>query len=224
MEGNPSMAGVIALLQKAISSFHRRNVLSSSKRDGHQTLKNFYDTMEEIIRPFDAYYRGKSIFPVRSDKSTFISLVAFREHLLVETLVSAFNHAWRPDKLFVGVVVQNCFGREAANGTMDTIGKPCRSGPYRKGIQGTGTSYCTFGCPARQKWHRWILCTETIRSFLPSWAHSSFVYPRRQPRAINGTILCVKALGWRKLLHANWFSFTLCKRLGFKIHQGSEAH
>jgi hypothetical protein len=47
-----------------------------------------------------------------------MSLGAYRDHLLGETLRQAFKNAKRPEKLFVGAVVQNCFG----------IGVQCRTG------------------------------------------------------------------------------------------------
>jgi len=58
-----------------------------------------------------------------------MSIAAFREHLLTETLVSAFKHAKNPEKLFVGAVVQNCLGKVLEDGTIDTSGTPCLTGP-----------------------------------------------------------------------------------------------
>jgi len=49
--------------------------------------------------------------------------------LLADTLVYAFKNAARPEKLFVGTVVQNCFGKVGEDGiTIDASGTPCRTG------------------------------------------------------------------------------------------------
>ena len=44
---------------------------------------------------FENVYRGRSIFTVRDDDSVFISVASYREHLLGETLMSAFSQAAR---------------------------------------------------------------------------------------------------------------------------------
>ena len=46
---------------------------------------------KQTILPFDALYRGKTIFPTREDGSIFLSLAAFREHLLAVTLKDAYS-------------------------------------------------------------------------------------------------------------------------------------
>ena len=97
----------------------------------------------------------RHLFPVREDGSLFVSIAAFREPLLKDTLVSAFEHAKYPEKLFVGVVVQNCFGDDAyanANANMynnnntntNTTNnnsndyKPCLTGPLIVGTKSNG--------------------------------------------------------------------------------------
>eukprot|EP00536_Pseudo-nitzschia_multiseries_P013986 jgi/Psemu1/213368/e_gw1.640.17.1 len=110
----------MALLQKFIAELHTRNRdRKKANEDGHKALRDFYELVAKYLEPFDKAYIGQNIFPVRSDDSIFISLAAFREHLLTETLVSAFKHAKNPDKVFVGAVLQNCFGKQLDDGTID---------------------------------------------------------------------------------------------------------
>lgn len=47
-------------------------------------------------------------FSTRSDDSIYLSIAAYREHLLADTLQSAFQYATNPDKIYAGVIVQNC--------------------------------------------------------------------------------------------------------------------
>eukprot|EP00537_Pseudo-nitzschia_pungens_P015701 CAMPEP_0172398984 /NCGR_PEP_ID=MMETSP1061-20121228/38704_1 /TAXON_ID=37318 /ORGANISM="Pseudo-nitzschia pungens, Strain cf. pungens" /LENGTH=582 /DNA_ID=CAMNT_0013131707 /DNA_START=51 /DNA_END=1799 /DNA_ORIENTATION=- len=134
MEGRPSMTGIIALLQKFLAELHEKNrERMKADEDGNKVFENFYALVAKYLEPFDTAYRGQNIFPVRSDESIFISLAAFREHLLTETLVSAFKHAKNPDKVFVGAVIQNCFGKQLDDGTIDTSGTPCLTGPKKTG-------------------------------------------------------------------------------------------
>jgi [Skp1-protein]-hydroxyproline N-acetylglucosaminyltransferase len=134
LDGRPSMVGVVALLQKFLSALHDSNMEVINTEASSQTmLDNFFRLTEKIIKPFDNAYKGKLIFPVREDGSIFISIAAFREFYLLETLVSAFKNAKNPEKVFVGAVVQNCFGKLLEDGTLDTSGAPCFSGPQYAG-------------------------------------------------------------------------------------------
>jgi hypothetical protein len=83
-------------------------------------IDSYFHLTHDTLHPFEEAYRGRTIFPIREDEdSIFVSLAAFREHLLGQTLKSAFDQADRPDRLYIGAIVQNCFG---LNGTV------CRTG------------------------------------------------------------------------------------------------
>mmetsp|Transcript_16836 Transcript_16836/g.21290 ORF Transcript_16836/g.21290 Transcript_16836/m.21290 type:complete len:607 (-) Transcript_16836:50-1870(-) len=125
----PTIAGIVALLQKFLSELHDKNMMLSQKRaDGDEIIDAFFTLAKEHLLPFDKAYRGRPIFPIREDESIFLSLAAFREHLLADTLAFAFDNAKHPDKLFVGAVVQNCFGKVLPDGTIDPSGTPCKTG------------------------------------------------------------------------------------------------
>lgn len=131
---NPTLAGISAILQRFVFKLHQSNVKLSSLDPkkvplAQKVVKSFFDLTDEYIRPFEQTYQGRMLFPVRDDDSIFLSLAAFREHLLADTLKYAFKQAKHPERLFIGAVVQNCFGR-VVNGTnvIDTSGKPCKTG------------------------------------------------------------------------------------------------
>lgn len=140
LSGHPTLGGVAAILQKFLWALHRSNVDLDAKKASETTIMNrFYDLYEEHLRPFDAAYRGRSIFPIREDESIFLSVAAFREHLLDYTLENAFNNAKNPDKIFVGAVVQNCFGKvDYETGSVDSSGLPCRTGAVVVGKNAKG--------------------------------------------------------------------------------------
>lgn len=129
LSGSPTIAGISALLQNYMQEFHDENMrLASSQASGDEILESFYRLANKHLAPFDKVYRGKPIFPIREDDSIFLSLASFREHLLKDTLVYAFDNAKYPDKLFIGAVVQNCFGKVNPDGTIDASGQPCKTG------------------------------------------------------------------------------------------------
>lgn len=139
MEGKPTIAGIVAIMQDFVSSFREENIiLSRDSADGATIINSFYDLALSKLYPLDEVYRGRSIFPVREDDSIFLSLAAFREHLLKGTLVGAFKNAKDPSKLFVGTVVQNCFGLVDDDGTIHTDGNPCRTGAQVTGKNAKG--------------------------------------------------------------------------------------
>ncbi|MGK3757178.1 MAG: hypothetical protein ACI8RD_009492 [Bacillariaceae sp.] len=139
LKGQPTMAGVIALLQKSISEQHDANMkIMEEQVDGNYAIKNFYDLASKHFIPFDNAYRGKLLFPIRDDDSIFMSIAAFREHLLADTLAYAFSNAKHPEKLFIGAIVQNCFGKVSKDGTIDPSGTPCKSGARVIGKQKNG--------------------------------------------------------------------------------------
>jgi Glycosyltransferase (GlcNAc) len=162
----PSLAGIIAILQDFVKELHRVNQHALQQASALEICQTVFDLTRQHLGRFDAVYRrttsttnsgggdsgagsggdsnsaggnGNSdsknipIFPIRNDESIFMSLAAFREDLLADTMRFAFMNAQHPDKLHVGAVVQNCFGKvlEDSHGnvtTIDTTGLPCRTG------------------------------------------------------------------------------------------------
>jgi len=115
----PTMAGIIYFFNEYLKKLHVQNKALSEKEHRTKTgesinekgmVNAYYNLTSKIIDPLEDAYRGRTIFPVRDDGSIFISLAAFREHLLAQSMMSAFDQAKNPDKLFIGAVVQNCFG------------------------------------------------------------------------------------------------------------------
>mmetsp|Transcript_15226 Transcript_15226/g.25046 ORF Transcript_15226/g.25046 Transcript_15226/m.25046 type:complete len:700 (+) Transcript_15226:131-2230(+) len=123
----PTMAGIIAILQRFLQNLHQ--FLKDHRDSKAPTVINeYFALVTKYLVPFEEAYRDKPIFPIREDGSIFMSLGAYRDHLLGETLRQAFKNAASPDKLFVGAVVQNCFG----------IDVTCRTGVEVKGTDANG--------------------------------------------------------------------------------------
>jgi len=133
---NPTMAGLVLILQTFLIQLHLANQELMKEHNGKNlpaevAMQTFYKVANKYIRPFEQRYKGELIFPIRKDEnSIFLSLAAYREHLLADTLQYAFKNAKNPDKLYVGAVVQNCFGKVDSEdySSFDATGKPCRTG------------------------------------------------------------------------------------------------
>ena len=117
---NPTMAGIVAVLQRFITALHADNLrLAKEKAEPQVLIHSYFQLTKKLLSPLDEAYRNRPIFPIREDESIFVSLAAFREGLLAQTLKSAFDEAKNPNQLFIGAVVQNCFGND---------GRQCRTG------------------------------------------------------------------------------------------------
>lgn len=120
LNGKPTVAGIVAHLNNFLKELHESNLKNSKQKlEPKGLVQAYFDLATRFLRPLDEPYRGRPLFEIREDGSVFISLAAFREHLLTQTLKSAFDQAENPNELFIGAVVQNCFG---------TDGRQCKTG------------------------------------------------------------------------------------------------
>lgn len=119
----PTIAGVIAILQRFLGNLHAMLKARRDAKTPDEVIEAYFGLVNEYLEPLEHAYRDRSVFPIREDGSIFMSLGAYRDHLLGETLRQAFKNAASPDKLFIGAVVQNCFG----------IDVQCRTGVEVKG-------------------------------------------------------------------------------------------
>lgn len=85
--GNPSLVGIVALLERFIRHVHDRFVsLSAARATTEEVYDSFLDLAKKEILPFDRRYDRETLFPIRDDDSVFVSLASFRDHLLGATL------------------------------------------------------------------------------------------------------------------------------------------
>ena len=108
--GKPTIAGVIAILQRFLRRLHQMLVENRDAPTAVEVIAKYFALVNKYLSPLESTYRDRPMFPIREDGSVFMSLGAYRDHLLGETLRQAFKTAAYPAKLFVGAVVQNCFG------------------------------------------------------------------------------------------------------------------
>uniref|UniRef100_A0A6U5GAL5 Uncharacterized protein n=1 Tax=Corethron hystrix TaxID=216773 RepID=A0A6U5GAL5_9STRA len=131
LDGKPTVAGIMAILQNFLADLHHTNYWvaeGNGPTSIRGVIRTYFDLAERHIGPLERFYSGRSIFPIRDDDSIFMSFAAYREYLLAETLFEAFGNAANPEKLFIGAVIQQCFGKVDADGNIDKSGKPCMTG------------------------------------------------------------------------------------------------
>jgi Glycosyltransferase (GlcNAc) len=125
-ENKPTIAGIAAILYDFLDALHQSNQqLASSTTTTTATLDDiraaYFRLVQQHLMPLETAYRGRSIFPRRSDNSIFVSIAAFREYLLQDTLQSLFSSAANPHNVFVGVIVNNCW--DDCKGAVQVVGK-----------------------------------------------------------------------------------------------------
>ena len=147
---HPTIAGVSLVLDNFLHELHKSNkrIAQHGKIATRDEVHNaFVRLAQEHLAPFEATYRDKPIFPIRTDDSVFISLASFRDYLLGDTLKGAFDQAKYPDKLFIGAIVQNCFGLNPYPGEE---GVQCRTGAQVVGkVNGHDTTKVSDAPPDR---------------------------------------------------------------------------
>lgn len=127
---HPTIAGISLVLSGFLTALHNSNQELASREPPTKVQRDevherFVHLAQKHLAPFETAYRDKPIFPIRDDDSVFISLASFRDALLCDTLKGAFDQAKHPDKLFIGAIVQNCFGLNPYPGEP---GVQCRTG------------------------------------------------------------------------------------------------
>jgi [Skp1-protein]-hydroxyproline N-acetylglucosaminyltransferase len=132
----PTISGMALVLSRFIKELRasnkqlaNRNKQSNNGGDGavqrDEVHEAFVKLATQYLTPLEDTYRNREIFPLRSDESIYISLASFRDHMLRDTLMGAFDQATHPNNLFVGVIVQNCFGLHPYPGE---VGSQCKTG------------------------------------------------------------------------------------------------
>ncbi len=123
---HPTIAGISLVLSGFRAALHRSNLeQAAGKAKRNDVHERFVQLAQKHLAPLETTYRDRPIFPIRDDDSIFVSLASFRDYLLGDTLKGAFDQAKHPDKLYIGAVVQNCFGLRPYPGEP---GVQCRTG------------------------------------------------------------------------------------------------
>jgi hypothetical protein len=104
---------IIKFCNKFLSEFHQIQ-MSNKRAKFFEIWEAFYNYAIKTLYPWDRQYLQR--MPVRRyDDSIFLSLASYRDENCFNTIRGAYEKSKHPEKLFVGLVQQNCV-------------KNCRSG------------------------------------------------------------------------------------------------
>jgi len=132
-------------LEKWIQGLHE--TLSEYKKAKFEGIwKAYHDYTVKTLYPWDREYLSR-MPPRRDDGSIFLSLATYRDENCYNTIKWAYEKAKYRDKLFVGLVQQNCHkdcksGILAGGGTEDV---PPDDDCYKLFCENEGKEYCLRG-------------------------------------------------------------------------------
>ena len=93
-------------LEEWITLLHAK--LVEAKHETYQGIwQTYHDLTVKTLYPWDREYLQR-MPPRRDDGSIFLSLATYRDENCLNTVKGAFGKAKNPEKLFIGLVQQNC--------------------------------------------------------------------------------------------------------------------
>jgi len=100
------MNEILKYLEDWIQSMHE--TLQEHKHAGYEGIwQAYHDLVVKTLYPWDQEYLRR-MPKRRDDGSIFLSIATYRDENCFNTVYQAFKKAKNPDKLFVGIVQQNC--------------------------------------------------------------------------------------------------------------------
>lgn len=106
---------IVEFLDSFIHSLHE--TLQHEKHSTHEEIwQAYHDLAVSTLYPWDQEYL-KRMPKRRDDDSVFLSLASYRDENCYNTIYQAYNKSTNPEKLFVGLVQQNCH-RNCRSGVM----------------------------------------------------------------------------------------------------------
>ncbi|KAL9190203.1 LOW QUALITY PROTEIN: hypothetical protein ACHAXT_007414 [Thalassiosira profunda] len=99
----PEVLGFFESFLKRLNSSNIKN----KRATFHAIWAAYHDLAVKYLYPWDREYLTR-MPPRREDGSMFLSVVSYRDEFCPDTLKEAYGKAKNPDKLFVGLVQQNC--------------------------------------------------------------------------------------------------------------------
>jgi hypothetical protein len=137
---------IIDYLDKWIHGLH--DALTKVKKAPYEAIwEAYHDYTVKTLYPWDREYLSR-MPPRRDDGSIFLSLATYRDENCLNTIQWAYEKAKNPDKLFVGLVQQNCH-KWCMSGILDATGRTEPVEPdqdcYQAFCDGEGKKYCESG-------------------------------------------------------------------------------
>jgi len=136
---------IISYLDQWVDGLHR--ALSQVRKSTFPVIwRTYHDYTVKTLYEWDRQYLSR-MPPRRDDESIFLSIASYRDENCINTIKWAYEKAKNPEKLFVGLVQQNCH-EDCISGVLDG-GETKAVEPdidcYRIFCEGEGKERCANG-------------------------------------------------------------------------------
>jgi len=198
-----TLSEILTFLQSFLKKLNSSNI-----RNKHTTFHGiwaaYHDLTVKTLYPWDQDYLSR--MPTRrEDGSVYLSVVSFRDEFCPATLMEAFAKAKNPEKLFVGLVQQNCEDK-CRSGILDNnkmvdvkpdadcyllfcssqVGKKyCNEGHIRllrmKESESLGPYLARYFASKLWNGEQWYMQIDSHMTFLQDWDASSIQMLRAAP-------------------------------------------
>jgi hypothetical protein len=104
----PPVEEVVANISSYLQALHERFVaIAGPKVTAEQIWEAYIDVTEKKLAQYDRANKQRIPLP-RSDDSIFVSVASYRDEYCPQTLIDMYEKAANPEKLYIGLVQQNC--------------------------------------------------------------------------------------------------------------------
>lgn len=103
-----TMASIYASMTSFLAELHEKYTALPPSPTPLTVWGIYKAAADRWLLPLDRDHRGKGLFPVREDNSIFVSTASYRDENCATTLKEMFTKADHPERLYVGLVQQNC--------------------------------------------------------------------------------------------------------------------
>lgn len=104
----PPVEEAVANISSYLQALHERFVaIAGPKVTAEQIWEAYVDVTEKKLAQYDRANKQRIPLP-RSDDSIFVSVASYRDEYCPQTLIDMYEKAANPEKLYIGLVQQNC--------------------------------------------------------------------------------------------------------------------
>jgi [Skp1-protein]-hydroxyproline N-acetylglucosaminyltransferase len=99
---------VTEFLYSWVHTLHQELMKNANSNNAFDLWRIYHNLTRTILVPWDMIYLRRMQMP-RQDDSIFLSIATYRDENCLNTLSWAYGNATYPERLFVGLVQQNCY-------------------------------------------------------------------------------------------------------------------
>jgi [Skp1-protein]-hydroxyproline N-acetylglucosaminyltransferase len=116
----PSLDETKRNLTRFLATLHERfgYHISTGIVEGPEIWNEYFELTKETLIRWDDENQGRH-YPNKNDGSIFVSIGTYRDPYCPMTLKSIYSQASQPEKIFIGLLQQNCFEKVCISGVLE---------------------------------------------------------------------------------------------------------